>query len=217
MLEKLPPEVGKALRAQRAGLDAILIQRMRVKPGLGTLAVQSSAFEPGGPIPTRYTADGPGVSPPLQWSGIPENASRVVVAIEDADSPTPHPFVHAIVVLRDVRDSSLIEGALNSPHHVGVGLETGPNSYLLHTWLPPDPPPGHGLHHYVFQVFALSECALSESPGRGEVFEVIEQHGLAAGAVVGTYERGLRDLKHEEAAEPIDDQATEDLRAPVVA
>jgi phosphatidylethanolamine-binding protein (PEBP) family uncharacterized protein len=31
----------------------------------------SSAFASGGPIPRRYTCDGPDVSPPLAWAGAP--------------------------------------------------------------------------------------------------------------------------------------------------
>jgi phosphatidylethanolamine-binding protein (PEBP) family uncharacterized protein len=101
-------------------------------------------------------------------------------------------LVHAIVVNLDPRESSLIEGALNSPDHTGVGLDTGRNSYLSHAWLPPDPPPGHGVHRYVFQVFALQGPALSDAPGRQEVVRAIEAHGIAAGYVIGTYERAQR-------------------------
>jgi hypothetical protein len=115
-----------------------------------------------------------------------------VVIVEDADSPTPHPLVHAIVVNLDPRESSLIEGALNSPDHAGIGLDTGRNSYLSHSWLPPDPPPGHGMHRYVFQVFALQGPVLSGGPGRQEVVQAIEERGIAAGYVIGTYERAER-------------------------
>jgi hypothetical protein len=36
------------------------------------------------------------------------------------------------------KDSVLEEGALNSPHHRGVGFETGRNSFFKRAWLPPD-------------------------------------------------------------------------------
>ena len=57
-------------------------------------------------------------------------------------------------------------------------------------WLPPDPPPGHGLHRYVFQIFALSRRHdFSESPGRGEVIKAARSHGIAKGVLIGTYKR----------------------------
>jgi Raf kinase inhibitor-like YbhB/YbcL family protein len=192
MLEKLPPGIGEALRDQRAGLEQTVLYRLRRGMEMPTIVVRSSAFDPNQSIPVRYTADGSGVSPPLEWRGVPASASSVAVIVEDADSPTPHPLVHAIVVNVDPRESSLIEGALNSPDHSGVGLDTGLNSYLSHAWLPPDPPPGHGLHRYVFQVFALRGSALSDAPGRQEVVRAIEDCGVAAGCVIGTYERAQR-------------------------
>jgi len=192
MLEKLPAGIGEALQDQRAGLEQTVFYRLRPGTEMTSIAVRSSAFDATQSIPVRYTLDGSGVSPPLEWRGIPASASSVAVIVEDADSPTPHPLVHAIVVNLDPRESSLIEGALNSPDHSGVGLDTGLNSYLSHAWLPPDPPPGHGVHRYVFQVFALQGPALSDAPGRQDVVRAIEARGVAAGYVIGTYERAQR-------------------------
>jgi Raf kinase inhibitor-like YbhB/YbcL family protein len=156
---------------------------------MGRIVVQSPAFAPGRPIPVPYTADGAGLSPPLEWKGIPMTTSRLVIVVEDADSPTPQPLVHAIAVENDMHRSSLAEGALKSHDHPGAGMQTGRNSYLAQAWLPPDPPPGHGRHHYWFQVFALGGGRFGEAPGRKEVFAAIEEHGLAAGYCIGTYER----------------------------
>ena len=42
-------------------------------------------------------------------------------------------------------------------------------------WLPPDPPPGHGPHRYVFQVYALdSRPELDEGAGRGAVVAALK-------------------------------------------
>ena len=203
MLEKLPESVGEALQNQRAGLESTIIYRLAEGPPLARVEVRSSAFDAQRPLPERYTADGAGLSPPLEWRGVPESASQVVVVVEDADSPTPSPLVHAIVVLKDLRESSLVEGALNSPDHAGYGLQTGRNSFLSQAWLPPDPPPGHGVHRYVFQVFALREADLSAVPGRQEVFRAVQEHGLAGGYCIGTFGRGER----VRAAEPDADAA----------
>lgn len=150
---------------RRAGLEQTVIHRLNSTQSMDLIAVRSPAFGPGQIIPTQHTADGSGVSPPLQWEGIPESASSIIVMVEDADSPTPHPLLHTMAVNLDSRKSALSEGALDGPHHTGLGLHTGRNSYLSKAWLPPDPPPGHGLHRYVFQVFALQGAPLSDARG----------------------------------------------------
>nr|HET7860634.1 YbhB/YbcL family Raf kinase inhibitor-like protein [Caldimonas sp.] len=189
MLEKLPDTIGHALRGQRAGLDKIAFQAIDLRAGMAQIAVTSLAFVDHAPIPERYTADGAGVSPPLQWSGVPDGAQSLVVIVEDADAPTPQPLVHAIAVDLAGEDGALGEGALPSSNHEGNGVRTGRNSMLQAAWLPPDPPPGHGVHRYAFQVFALAGGEFDGTPGRDAVLDAIREHGLASGCLIGTYER----------------------------
>lgn len=190
MLEKLPDVIGHALRDQRAGLDKTAFRAVDLRAGMASITVASLAFVDHAPIPERYTADGAGVSPPLQWSGVPASAASLLLIVEDADAPTPQPLVHAIVVELPAGDGALAEGALESADHDGTGLKTGRNSYLQTQWLPPDPPPGHGVHRYAFQVFALAVGAeFGDAPGREAVLEAIRDHGLASGCLIGTYER----------------------------
>ena len=190
MLEKLPDAVGHALRNQRAGLDKIAFNQVDLRNGMAAIEVRSLAFADHAPIPERYTADGEAVSPPLQWTGVPPAAASLVLIVEDADAPTPQPLVHAIVVDLEPHDGSLAEGALKSPNHDGEGLKTGRNSYLQRSWLPPDPPPGHGQHRYAFQLFALTEGDdFSNTPGRDELLEALRGRALASGCLIGTYER----------------------------
>jgi hypothetical protein len=161
-----------------------------LRGGMAAITVSSLAFADHAPIPERYTADGEGVSPPLQWRGVPATADSVALIVEDADAPTPQPLVHAIVVALPAGEGTLDAGALPSADHPVEGLRLGRNSYLQTSWLPPDPPPGHGVHRYVFQVFALEAGAtFAEAPGREAVLEAIQAHGLASGCLVGTYER----------------------------
>ncbi len=190
MLENLPDFVGHALRDQRAGLDQIAFNRLPLRAGQGAIAVTSLAFIDHGPLPAVFTADGEGVSPPLQWSGVPEAATSVVLIVEDADSPTPHPLVHAIAVGLSPQEGSLRQGALANDADAPGEARLGRNSYLRHGWLPPDPPPGHGRHRYAFQVFALGgDEPLPDAPGRDALMEVLEARAIASGLVVGTYER----------------------------
>jgi Raf kinase inhibitor-like YbhB/YbcL family protein len=190
MLQNLPDFVGHALREQRAGLDQIAFNRLPLRDGHGAIAVTSLAFVDHGPLPVRCTADGDGVSPPLQWSGVPATAASVVLIVEDADSPTPHPLVHAIAVDLPVQDGSLKEGALDDGRDAPADARLGRNSYLQHGWLPPDPPPAHGSHRYAFQVFALAgDAPLPETPGRDALMEALAASAIASGMIIGTYER----------------------------
>jgi phosphatidylethanolamine-binding protein (PEBP) family uncharacterized protein len=154
MLEKLPDVLGHVLRGQRAGLDEIAFHAIGLRAGMGAIRVQSLAIVDHGPIPVSYTADGEGLSPPLTWSDVPSGAPSLVLLVEDADAPAPHPLVHAIVVDLPAGDGGLAEGALDSPGHDGLSeLHAGRHSFLRSGSLRPDPPPGHGVHRYAFQVF----------------------------------------------------------------
>lgn len=190
MLEKLPEPLGHALRDARAGMDKLVFNRCGMRGGHGSLQVGSLAFADHAPIPARYTADGEGVSPPLHWTGVPAQAASVVLIVEDADAPTPEPLVHAIVVDLPAGDGRLQEAELHSPHHEGGGAHEGRNSYLRSGWLPPDPPTGHGVHRYAFQLFALAPGdPFPDKPGRSDVLQAVQERGLASGMLIGTYER----------------------------
>jgi phosphatidylethanolamine-binding protein (PEBP) family uncharacterized protein len=189
MLEKLSAKIGQALRNTRAGFEKTVIARLVEMSSLVPIEVSSPAFQDQHDLPVLYTTDGAGLSPPLEWRGVPPHATFLALIVEDADSPTPHPLVHAIVVNIPIAEGLLREGALSSPHHRGIGLPTGPNSYLSHAWLPPDPPPGHGAHRYVFQLFAFRGTPFKEPPGREELVHCLKENGVGAAFMIGTYER----------------------------
>jgi len=189
MLEKLPQVVGHVLREQRAGLDKIVFNQVKTGTGTAALSVRSLAFADHAPIPAIYTADGDGRSPPIEWTGVPAGAASVVLIVEDADSPTPQPLVHAIVADLPGEDGNLSEGAIDTAAQADDAT-IGRNSFLQTGWLPPDPPPGHGTHRYVFQLFALAEGPRFEAtPGREAVMAMLQERAIASGLLTGTYER----------------------------
>ena len=214
MLEKLPDVIGQVLSDVRSGLTQTLQHRVDLRQGMHAMVLRSVAFEDHAELPRRYSADGDGFSPPLQWSGVPAQASEVVLIVEDADSPTPQPLVLAIAhgllseppqapldLLPDDEATAalgrrltlagaLAEGALCEVDGVGPLVPMGLNSLMQSRWLPPDPPPGHGVHRYVFQVFALGPGeALPQTPGRDALAQAIAARGLASGCLIGVYER----------------------------
>ncbi len=202
MLEKLPEVIGHALQGVRAGLDNIVFNTLGMREGLGSIELSSLAFADHAQLPERCTADGQGVSPPLQWSALPEGTASLVLIVEDADSPTPNPLVHAIVVGLPPESGALAESAIPSGDNEGAAaLRVGRNSALQAAWLPPDPPPGHGVHRYAFQLFALrGNPEFSETPGREELVDALREHALASGLLVGTYERSDGSIQIPDAA-----------------
>lgn len=194
MLEKLPEAVGHLLGGQRAGLEKILFNTLDLREGTAKIVVTSPAFVDHAPIPPRHTADGEGISPEIDWNGVPASATSLALIVEDADSPTPAPLVHAIAVDIDPKRMQLQEGELQEPGEgKNGGLLLGRNSYLRQTWLPPDPPPGHGIHRYAFQLFALAEGEpFKDAPGRHELVEALRHRAIASGCLIGTYTRDNR-------------------------
>jgi hypothetical protein len=97
VLEKLPEIIGHALINQRAGMDNVVYNLLHRERSVLRMQLQSPAFGFNARIPVRFTADGEGISPPLSWDGVPAQGDSLVLIVEDADAPTPHPLVHAIV------------------------------------------------------------------------------------------------------------------------
>jgi Raf kinase inhibitor-like YbhB/YbcL family protein len=193
MFDKLPESVGHALVKQRAGMEHVVYNLLFNERKSARIDIHSPAFVFNARLPIRFTADGDGISPPLEWRNVPDGTDSLALIVEDADSPTPHPLVHAIVVRLAGADGSLGEGALTPPNPAAAGLEMGQKSFFRQSWLPPDPPPGHGEHRYVFQLFALQAGPpFLESPGRREFIEAVLSRATAVGCVIGTYDRADR-------------------------
>ena len=141
------------------------------------------------PRDTRKTAK---VSPPLTIEAVPAGTASIVLIVEDADSPTPAPLVHALAwdILPDrlrFAEADLDVSAMPTARREAT---FGNNSFFGAGWLPPDPPPGHGPHPYAFQVFALDKTlGLAEGTGRHALIAAVEGHVIAKGLLIGLYER----------------------------
>jgi Raf kinase inhibitor-like YbhB/YbcL family protein len=194
MLEHVPQWLGKALRGVRAGTDKLTIAQGSLG-AFAEIALTSPAFADGARLPERFTADGAGVSPPLMWRDLPADTGWLALIVEDADSPTPQPLVHAVIWGLAAEPGMIAEGAIvadGDGDGAGGGAgDVGRNSYAREGWLPPDPPTGHGEHRYAFQLFAIAGAAPDPgaSPGRTALVAAMTGHVLAAGLLVGTYSR----------------------------
>jgi Raf kinase inhibitor-like YbhB/YbcL family protein len=147
------------------------------------ITITSDAFPAHGAIPKKYSGEGADVSPPLAWSGVPQGTKELALICHDPDAPTPTPWVHWVVYHIPPMQTGLSEGARQN-------LTQGQNDSHKTGYNGPMPPPGHGLHHYHFHLYAL-ETALLASPGltKEHLLHAMRGHILAEGELVGTYER----------------------------
>lgn len=188
MMQFLPRTIGRALSGVRAGASKLTIRdRDLVSSDARKMQLRSPTFRDGGPLPRKYTADGDGISPPISWSAPPPGTRALVLLVEDLDSPSPKPLVHAIAVVEG-RKPGLPEGALSDGDFDGIKL--GLNSFMRSGYTPADPPRGHGPHRYVFELFALDRRpAATLRPGRTQIKRSMRGHVLGHGAMRAIYER----------------------------
>lgn len=158
---------------------------------MSRLQVRSDAFGADQPIPRKFTADGRNVSPPLQWSGAPVETQEFAMIVDDPDAPRPQPWVHWVIYKIPANATTLAEGVTPSERvsDPGGALQ-GRNSWGKIGYGGPEPPHGHGVHHYHFKVYAL-DTKLDLQPGleKDELLAAIQGHVLAEGELIGTYER----------------------------
>jgi Raf kinase inhibitor-like YbhB/YbcL family protein len=154
---------------------------MAQKLNVADFRVSSPAFGTHGRIPERHTSDGEDTSPPIEWSGAPHGTRSFAVVVHDPDAPLVDGFTHWVVYGIPGDASGLAEGTQD---HV-----SGQNSLGNAGYNGPAPPPGHGVHHYYFWVYALDDD-LGLEPGldRRALLERIEDHVVEQARVIGTYE-----------------------------
>ena len=185
--------VGKILNPLRAGEKELLLSADKFASVPSSIRLTSPAFEDGARIPALYTVEAGDISPPLAWTNIPAETRELVLLVEDYDVPFPHPLLHLLVYSLPPTTTGLAENALpskDSPHE-RPGLLLGKNSMGHQRYDGPAPIPGHGPHHYVFELLALAESLLFDAvPDRNAFLDTIKNHTvLATGRLTGTYER----------------------------
>lgn len=144
-------------------------------------ALASSAFAPGASIPSRYTCDGPDVSPPLAWTGTPAGTAAFMLVVDDPDA---HGFIHWVVADLPPTTASLSEGASG---HVAPAVE-GRNGFGKIGWGGPCPP--SGTHHYRFTLVALSApIGVARGVTAAQARSAAAGKAIAQAELVGTYHR----------------------------
>jgi Raf kinase inhibitor-like YbhB/YbcL family protein len=153
-----------------------------------SLAVRTPAFGPNQKIPDQYSRDAGNHSPAIEWQGAPDGTRSFAVVVEDPDAPRGT-FRHWAAYDIPADASHLAEGAGSAVQ--GAPLKMAVNDFGNPHYDGPQPPPGHGVHHYHFRLFALDTDNL-EVPDDSNVEQVLSaarDHALAEADTVGTFER----------------------------
>lgn len=158
------------------------------------LTLRTPAFANGKPIPKKCTGDGDNLSPPLTWSGAPPGTRSFVLIVDDPDAPSGT-FCHWAMFNIPADRDGLPEGA-GKPGVAksGDGASAprfGLNDFGNVGYDGPEPPHGHGVHHYHFRLAALDVPSLMLPPRVkvAAVWAEARKHVLATAEIVGTYER----------------------------
>jgi Raf kinase inhibitor-like YbhB/YbcL family protein len=156
-----------------------------------TLKISSTAFNDGGEIPKKYTCEGDDIAPPLQWSGVPEQARSLVLIVDDPDAPDPRAprmtWVHWVLYNLPAASGGLPEGA--TARDLPEGTEQGVNGWKRTGYGGPCPPIGR--HRYFYKVYALdTRLEGLREPTKASVEAAMQGHVLAQSELIGTYAKG---------------------------
>ena len=150
------------------------------------LTIKSSAFEAEGMIPSKYTCDGADISPPLEWTGVPDDAESLVLISDDPDAPGKT-WVHWVLFNLPPEVSSLKED-MPKDKTLDNGAVQGVTDFGRNGYGGPCPP--GGTHRYFFKLYALDTTLdLGPSAKKRDVINAMEGHVLAEGQLMGKYAR----------------------------
>jgi len=149
----------------------------------------SAAFDAEQEIPKRYTCDDKDTSPPLQWTGVPEDSQSLVLIMDDPDAPDPQTpkmtWVHWLLYNLPPYSSGLAEAVQDN--ELPSGTRQGINSWNRSGYGGPCPPIGQ--HRYFFKLYALN-CNVPDlnHPDKDELLKHMQGNMLSETVLMGTYQ-----------------------------
>lgn len=153
------------------------------------MRLTSEGFKEGGMLPPRFTCDGAGVSPPLDWEDVPDGTQAFALICEDPDAPNGV-FTHWVLFNLPPRNRELVEGVPKDAV-LSIGARQGINSFGNMGYGGACPPPSDREHRYFFKLYALdADLALKPGAKKEELLDAMADHILAEAQLIGRYKRG---------------------------
>ena len=157
------------------------------------MKLTSTAFEINQRIPTKYTGEGEDVSPSLKWDGAPAGVKSFALICDDPDalSVAGKVWDHWLIWNIPATATELPENVAKTETVAALGgARQGMNGWPQLGYNGPMPPPGHGVHHYHFKLYALdAELAAPAKATKTQLETAMKGHILAQAELIGTYER----------------------------
>ncbi len=155
-----------------------------------SLTLSSPAFTADAEIPRRYTCDGDDQSPPLDWSGVPEQASSLVLIVDDPDAPDPAAprmtWVHWVLFNLPADSSGLPEAVKDDG--LPEGTQQGVNDWGRTGYGGPCPPIGR--HRYFHKLYVLDSVLTQlKHPTKAQLEAAMQGHVLEQAELIGTFQR----------------------------
>ncbi len=145
------------------------------------MKISSQAFKDNERMPKKYTCDGENINPPLNISGVPENAKSLVLIMDDPDAPDGT-WIHWVVFDIDPKTTRIEEGSMP------VDAIEAENSSGEADYEGPCPP--SGTHRYYFKLYALdTKINLNAAEEKARIDEEMEEHILDYAETYGVYSR----------------------------
>ncbi|WP_291054009.1 YbhB/YbcL family Raf kinase inhibitor-like protein [Herbiconiux sp.] len=144
------------------------------------LAISSPDFVNLERIPENFSADGGNDTPGIAISGAPEGTVEFALIVNDPDAPLANGFTHWVVYGIPADASTLDLSA--------EGVRVAPNGAGAAVYYGPQPPAGHGQHHYFFHLYALSTPVVGEPTREGFLASYADSI-IEVARTVGTFSR----------------------------
>ncbi len=153
------------------------------------MEITSNAFAQGERLPDKYAREHQDLSPPLKWSGVPEQAVELVLICDDPDAPMGT-WTHWLIWGLSPDRPELPEGVAPKATLPNLdGAKQGTNDFGEIGYGGPQPPRGKA-HRYFFRLYALREpLALNPGAKAREVRAALESKVISRAETMATYSR----------------------------
>ena len=154
---------------------------MEAEPTSNEFSLTSTVFAKNQPIPAQYTCKGQNTRPPLSINKVPADAKSLTLIMRDPDAPSGE-WTHWLVwnispSTTEIDEKAFLPGAIEGTTSFGKPGYGGPC-----------PPAGSGVHHYIFDIYALDGILdLPTSADRNQLEKALQGHVIGKAELVGTF------------------------------